>query len=293
MAKIWLDTIVGIALFQSPHSNHSKSLMTNLLPWQKRIDNVNIIVKGGLSKPYLMKNWRKCLLYRINPSIFSDSSKRRLRRLAKFISKPTCTLQPQNFPDVRYGLRWLQPRLRYLIKITRKLLSTQEFTENINNLWIGTLLKCPCQAASGLEIYGVFSADAFVMARLHKLCNYDQKKASLQALIKMITETSMEIATTALEECLNKELYEADSIMASYYRLTQGAYFACTYSSSSVLWFWPLKLWWVTLQRWPDMRERSEKYYYELKLGKSVVENYQIFGQKLMKSFKIAKKTIA
>lgn len=52
-------------------------------------------------------------------------------------------------------------------------------------------------------------------------CSYDQKKASLQALIKMITETNMEIATTALEECLAKELYDADSILVSYYRLTQ------------------------------------------------------------------------
>ena len=52
-------------------------------------------------------------------------------------------------------------------------------------------------------------------------CNYDQKKASLQALIKMITETTMEIATTALEECLNKDLYDADSILINYYRLTQ------------------------------------------------------------------------
>ena len=52
-------------------------------------------------------------------------------------------------------------------------------------------------------------------------CNYDQKKASLQALIKMITETTMEIATTALEECLDKELYDADSILVNYYRLTQ------------------------------------------------------------------------
>jgi transposase len=52
-------------------------------------------------------------------------------------------------------------------------------------------------------------------------CNYDQKKASLHVLIKMITETTMETATTALEDCLNRELYDADSILVSYYRLTQ------------------------------------------------------------------------
>jgi transposase len=52
-------------------------------------------------------------------------------------------------------------------------------------------------------------------------CNYEQKKAALQALIKMITESDMVTATKALEECLQKELYDVDSILVSYYRMIE------------------------------------------------------------------------
>lgn len=37
----------------------------------------------------------------------------------------------------------------------------------------------------------------------------------------MTTDTSMEVATAALEECLSKEIYDADSILVNYYRLTE------------------------------------------------------------------------
>lgn len=52
-------------------------------------------------------------------------------------------------------------------------------------------------------------------------CDYQGKKAGLQALIKIITETDMDTATNALQECLKSEVVNSDSILLHYYRLTQ------------------------------------------------------------------------
>jgi hypothetical protein len=52
-------------------------------------------------------------------------------------------------------------------------------------------------------------------------CSYDEKKAGLQALIKIITETDIDTASKTLSKCLEQETANADSILLNYYRLSQ------------------------------------------------------------------------
>lgn len=52
-------------------------------------------------------------------------------------------------------------------------------------------------------------------------CNHDQKKDSLKVLLRILTESSIDMATQALKETSSLGIPDSDGILLSYYRLTQ------------------------------------------------------------------------
>jgi len=75
---------------------------------------------------------------------------------------------------------------------------------------------------TALKYTGIFSELPTTLQDYLDKCEYEEKKAALKALAKMVQQTNLETAACAFEETLNCGIYDVDSVWATYRRLTSG-----------------------------------------------------------------------
>lgn len=76
---------------------------------------------------------------------------------------------------------------------------------------------------NALKYTGFFKKLPNTLQDYFNKCNYEEKKAAIKALARMVTNTNIDIATRAYEYTIGKVLYDADSIWAYYCRIISRA----------------------------------------------------------------------
>lgn len=84
-------------------------------------------------------------------------------------------------------------------------------------------LELMSRRPTALKYTGFFRELPHILQGYFEECDYQQKKASLKLLVKMVSEKDLDTATKAFERALEKGAKDTDSIWTSYYTLTHKA----------------------------------------------------------------------
>lgn len=84
-------------------------------------------------------------------------------------------------------------------------------------------LKLMAKRPTALKYTGFFKELPTAMQDYFNKCSPDEKKKSLNILLNMVKNTDIQTASKAFEESLNRDLTDADSVLAIYNRITSDA----------------------------------------------------------------------
>lgn len=83
-------------------------------------------------------------------------------------------------------------------------------------------LELMSRRPTALKYTGFFKELPTTLQEYFEICDYEEKKAALKALTKMVIHTNIETASTAFDTTIRKGITDIDSIWATYTRLTSG-----------------------------------------------------------------------
>lgn len=86
-------------------------------------------------------------------------------------------------------------------------------------IW-GPYLKLMAKRPTALKYTGFFKELPSTLQDYFHICDYEEKKRSLKALVVMLEETDIVTATKVFEESLSRNTIDADSVLAIYNRFT-------------------------------------------------------------------------
>jgi len=84
-------------------------------------------------------------------------------------------------------------------------------------------LEMMAKRPNALKYTGFFKELPTTLQDYFNKCNYEEKKAALKALARMVGNSDIGLATKAFEYTIAKGLYDADSIWAYYCRIISKA----------------------------------------------------------------------